>query len=401
VKYNLDACVKANVAGSDILGSVTSYDIVDATTLRMNLKQFDARLLPALASSTLGQIASPAALAKEATPETAAKLHLVGTGPFIFDSWQRDQFIKYKKFAGYWQKGKPYVDAIEFRNNPDVPTSLLSLKAGEVNWVENVDPSDFIAMKNEGYTGIIFDELFFIFSIMPDSNNPDSPFAKLQVRQALEYAIDREGMAQGIGQGTMNPIYQHGVAKDPWFVKDQPQLKYNPEKAKQLLAEAGYPNGFTIPLISDVRARKDQVTAIQSYLDAVGIKTTLDVADVPRFTGYTKDGWKGLLMAGFPNADVFTGWIALYNSPIFTYPSLSWPSGWQAGMAAIVSEPDTTKRLALLSSWQKKLYDGSLIVTYIGDSPRSMTDGTVMDTGFYKNGIMGYWEPANVWLKKK
>ncbi len=60
-----------------------------------------------------------------------------------------------------------------------------------------------------------------------------------------------------------------------------------------------------------------------------------------------------------------------------------------------------TKRIALMQSWQKKLYDGSIVVTYIGDSPRSMTDGTVMDTGFYKNGIMGYWEPANCWLKKK
>jgi len=340
-------------------------------------------------------------LAKPATADNAAQLHLVGTGPFVFDSWQRDQFVKFKKWSGYWQKGKPYLDAIEFRNNPDVPTSLLSLKAGEVNWVENVDPSDYISLQKVGFTGFIASDIFFIFSIFPDSNNPASPCSKLKVRQALQYAIDREGMAKGIGQGTMYPIYQHAVEKDPWFVKDQPQLKYDPAMAKQLLTEAGYPDGFTIPLISDVRARKDQVTAVQSYLEAVGIKTTLDIADVPRITGYTQNGWVGLLMPGFPNADTFTGWIGLYDSSIFTYPSLAWPEGWKDGMAAVISEPDLSKRMALFSSWQKKLYDEALVIFYIGDSPRSLTDGTVMNANFYKDGIMGWWTPSEVWLKKK
>ena len=401
VKYNLEACLNANVSGSDVLQGVDSYDVVNATTLRLNMKQYDARLLPLLASSTLGQMVSPTALAKPATADTAAKVHLVGTGPFTFDSWQRDQYIKYNKWDGYWQKGKPYVNSIEFRNNADVPTSLLSLKAGEVNWVENVDPSDYIAMQKEGYTGIIFNELFFIFSIFLDSKNADSPFSKLQVRQAVEYAIDREGMAQGIGQGTMNPIYQHGVSKDPWFVQGQPQIKYDPVKARQLLTDAGYPNGFTTKITSDVRVRKDQLVAIQSYLDAVGIKTTLDMADVPRFTGLTQNGWEGLLVPGFPNMDTFTGWLGLYNSPIFTYPSMVWPSGWKDTMTAIVAQPDLNKRMAQMQAAQKQLYDQSLIITYIGDSPRSMTDGTVMDTGFYKYGIGGYWEPANVWIKPK
>jgi len=401
VKYNFESVINANVAGSDVFSNVTSMDVVNPLTLRLSLTKYDARLLPGLAMSTIGQIASPTALAKPATADNAAELHLVGTGPFLFDSWQRDQFVRFTKWDGYWQDGKPYLDAIEFRNNPDVPTSLLSLKAGEVNWVENVDPSDFIAMQAEGFTGYIATGIFFIFSILPDSNNPDSPLSKLEVRQALQHAIDREGMAQGIGQGTMNAIYQHGVAKDPWFVKDQPQLEFNPDKARQLLADAGYPEGFTITLISDVRARKDQVTAVQSYWQDVGVKTILDVADVPRITGYGKDGWEGLLMPGFPNADTFNGWIGLYNSSIFTYPSLDWPDGWRDGMAAVISEPDTNKRMALFSSWQKKLYDETLFFFYIGDSPRSLTDGTVMDAAFYKDGIMGYWEPCNVWLKKK
>jgi peptide/nickel transport system substrate-binding protein len=401
VKYNFDAVVAAKVAGSDVLNSVASYSMPDSMTLVLNMKNYDARLLPTLATSTVGQIVSPTALAKPATADTAAQVHLVGTGPFTFVSWQRDQFIKFAKWGGYWQKGLPYLDAIEFRNNASVPASLLSLKAGEVNWVENVDPSDYIAMQKQGYGGFIASDIFFIFSIFLDSKNADSPFAKLPVRQAVEYAIDREGMAAGIGQGTMSPIYQHAVPKDPWYNQNQPQLKYDVSKAKTLLASAGYPNGFTTTITSDVRVRQDQLTAVQSYLDAVGIHATIVMDDVPQFQGLTQNGWKGLLLPGFPNPDTFTGWLGIYTSQVFTYPSMAWPAGFPDTMAAIIAQPDVAKGMAQMATAQKQLWDGSLIITYIGDSPRSMTDGTVMDAGFYKGGVMGFWQPWSVWLKHK
>jgi len=401
VKFNLDACVAANVSGSDVLKSVSSYDIIDDYTLRLNLKKYDARILPALANSTLGQMGSPSALLKVSSGDTVARDHLVGTGPFKFDSWQRDQYVRYIKWDGYWQKGKPYVDSIEMRNNADVTVSIMSLKAKEVNWVENIDPSDYVALQKEGYAVEISSDLFFIFSIFMDSANTDSPFSNLKVRQAVEYAIDREGMAKGIGMGTMNAVYQHAVEKDPWFIPDQPKIKYDPAKAKQLLTEAGYPNGFTCKVTSDVRVRKDQLVAIQTYLKDIGINTVLDMADVPRFTELTRSGWQGLLVPGFPNADTFTSWLGLYNNPIFTYPSMIKPAGWKDGWDAVISEPNIDKRYAMMRDLQKKIYDQSLIITYIGDSPRGVTDGTVMDKNFYKNGLMGYWEPWNVWLKKK
>jgi len=401
VKFNLDACVAANVSGSDVLKSVSSYDIIDDYTLRLNLKKYDARILPALANSTLGQMGSPSALLKVSSGDTLARDHLVGTGPFKFDSWQRDQYVRYVKWDGYWQKGKPYVDSIEMRNNADVTVSIMSLKAGEANWVENIDPSDYVALQKEGYAVEISSDLFFIFSIFMDSANSDSPFSNLKVRQAVEYAIDREGMAKGIGMGTMNAVYQHAVEKDPWFIPDQPKIKYDPAKAKQLLGEAGYPNGFTCKVTSDVRVRKDQLVAIQTYLKDVGINTVLDMADVPRYTELTRSGWQGILIPGFPNADTFTSWVGLYNNPIFTYPSMIKPAGWNDGWNAVISEPNIDKRYAMMRELQKKLYDQSLIITYIGDSPRGVTDGTVMDKNFYKNGLMGYWEPWNVWLKKK
>jgi len=400
VKYNLEACLAANVSGSDLLKDIT-YDIPDTYTIVFNLKQFDARLFTSLTSGLIGMMASPTALKKQSSGDNLAKDHLVGTGPFIFQSWQRDQYIKYVKNENYWQKGKPYLDSLEMRNNAEVTVSLMSFKAGEVNWVENIDPSDFVALKNEGYAAEVVTDLFYIFTIFLDSANPDSPLANLKVRQAIEYAIDREGMAQGIGMGTMYAMYQCGVEASPWYVKDQPQLKYDPAKAKALLAEAGYPNGFTIPITSDVRVRKDQLVAIQSYLQDVGIKTTLDMADVPRFSDLTKNGWNGILVPGFPNANTLAGWLQIYDNAIFTYPSMIKPEGWAEDWDAVIAEPNADKRYAMMSELLKKIYDQSLVITYIGDNPRGVTDGTIHDRGFYKNGIPNYWEPANVWMEQK
>ena len=80
-----------------------------------------------------------------------AKLHCVGTGPFVFDSWKRDSFVKYKKWNGYWQKGKPYVDEIKIQNIADMTVSIMSFKSGEAQAVENIDPVDAKQLEKEGF----------------------------------------------------------------------------------------------------------------------------------------------------------------------------------------------------------------------------------------------------------
>ena len=401
VKFNLEAVYKAKCSGSAILDNVASYDVLDDNTIRLSLKQYDARLLLGLAQSGIGTMASPTALAKPTTPENAGKDHCVGTGPFLFDGWSKDQYIKFKKWDGYWQKGKPYLDAIEFRNNPTVATSLISFKAKEVNMVENIDPSDYNSLKAAGYAVAIPDSLAFVFSVVPDSANADSPFAKLQVRQALEYALDKAGMAKGIGLGTQNPAVQLGTPNDPWFIKDYPTRDYDLAKAKKLLADAGYPNGFTYPLISDVRMRQDQTVAIQSYLKEAGMNLTMDVADVARMTNLQSNGWKGLMIPGFPNWDSFSSWTNRFLNPTLTYPSAATPPGWKDGWNKMAATVDFNQRMTMMRDWLKQNYDGSYIIPYIYDAPRYVTDGTIMDMSWDARNTNGYFDPANVWLKKK
>jgi len=403
VKFNLEKVVAANAASSSVLKKVVSYEIVDDYTLKVNFAKYDARFLLNLAQAGIGQIASPTAMSKVSNPQDIGKDHVIGTGPFKFDSWQSDQFIKMVKWDGYRTKGRPYLDAIEIRNNSDITVSIMSFKAGEVNMVENIDPADYVKLKEEGYQ-VGIPNLGFVFSILPDSANPDSPFKDVRVRQAMEYAIDKASMTAGIGKGTQWPAYQCAASpplgNDPWYMADIAPREYNVAKAKQLLADAGYPNGFSYTLTSDVRIRQDMVVSIQTYLRAVGIETKLDMADVARAATFSKDGWKGILMPGFPNYSSFSSWVSAFSDPVMKQVSNYKPAGWREGWDEVAAEVDYDKRLAKMRDLLKVLYSEALTTPYLQDGPRYVIDKKIQDINWGGGHTNGFFDPVNIWIKK-
>src|SRR5690606_38220236 len=126
-----------------------------------------------------------------------------------------------------------------------------------------------------------------------DSANPDSPFSNINVRRALSYAANDEEIAQVIEHG-LYPAVNQIAPPDAWYHSpDVVGYPFNPDKAKQLLTEAGYPNGFktTLSFRSSTRDM-DVYTAVQSYLAEIGITAELDAADSARFLQITMEGWK-------------------------------------------------------------------------------------------------------------
>lgn len=401
VKFNLEAVLKANIPGSAFLKKVSSYEILDEHTLRMNLKEYDCTILLRLAQATtgVGLIASPTAMKKEATPETTAKLHCVGTGPFVFDSWKRDSFVRYKKWDGYWQKGKPYLDEIRIQNIPDLTVSIMSFKSGEAQAIENVDPVDAKQLEKEGYE-IYQPNLYFLHSILPDGNNPNSPFSKKSVRLALEYALDKRTMARGIGMGYYEPLSQVAASKDPWYNPDLKLREYNPKRAKQLLAEAGYPNGFKTKLISDIRTRRDTLVAIQTYLKEVGIETELEILEFGAAFAKPRQGWEGILFPGFPNVSTLVGIVDRWGDPT-NFISLYRPPGWHEKWNTLLTQQDEKKRFVLLKELLKILYEEVVGIPFQGDAPlMALHRGKVQGFKFHSNHIPSYFEPQNVWLSK-
>jgi len=400
VKYNLETVKAAGISGGAALDNVTSYEIIDDYTIKANLKSFDATFLMNLAQSGISVMISPTALAKPTTPEDAGKDHLVGTGPFMFDSWSLNQYIRMKKNPNYWQPGRPYLDEIVIRNMPDYTTSVMAFKAGEVDMVENIDPAQYNELKDQGYKVGLPEGVAFVFSFRTANKDPNSPFAKKEVREALWYAVDRESLTQGLGKGTYNVANQLSSPYQGWYIQDYPNRQYDPNKARDLLTQAGYPNGFQTTLHGDVRGRQDDLVALQEYFRAVGIECTLDIADVARSTTFATDGFDGIFQSGFPNWSTFSSWMNVWLNPVQTYPSMQFPDGWEASWKSVRTEPDYDTRMAKMQALLKEVYDEALVIPWMWDSPRYVINEKIHDMQWNAVDINGYFNPVTIWREK-
>lgn len=273
---------------------VKSVDALDEHTLRMNLTEYTS-----LAFQNYGwqMVISPTAFEANGGKEWA-RTHVVGTGPFRLVDFKRDTIIKYERNNGYWRKGYPLLDAIEIRFVPDLMTAALSIESKEADvWLDVSNVRNILDLQQKGLKVNWGPGMFW--SLMPNSKDPKSPFAKKKVREAIEYALDRPAMAKSLGFGKFEALTQIVPSASPAHVPGYNPRPYNPEKAKQLLAEAGYPNGFETSLLAyDTPATRDVAVAVQSYLTAVGIKIKVDVADPGRYYGsvYGPQGWSDLAL---------------------------------------------------------------------------------------------------------
>lgn len=202
----------------------------------------------------------------------------VGTGPFKFVSWKRNDSVTLEKNADYWQEGQPKLNKIVFKSITDNSARLNALKTGEIDLADGLNPTDAKTVEgdsnlqlfkrpsmNVGYLGL---------------TSTRAPFDNVKVRQAVNYAIDKEAIIKAFYDG------QAEVAKNPMppviegYNDDVKGYEYNPEKAKQLLKEAGY-DGKEIELWAMPVARpympdgQKIAEAIQKNLADVGIKSKI------------------------------------------------------------------------------------------------------------------------------
>jgi ABC-type transport system substrate-binding protein len=407
VKFNLELDLKNNINGSAVLKKVVSYDIPDPYTIVINLSAPDSTLLNYFAQGIIGLMASPTAQQKPTTPENITEVHMVGTGPFMYDSWQRDNYVQFKKNPNYWQPGKPYLDGFRWNFIPDFTASLLAFKSGQANAVLTLDPIDAIGLKNEGYS-VSISPLAMLHWLTTDASNPESPFAKLEVRQALEYALNKDEIA-AIGRGYFFPTTQFAQPEDGYYDSSIVPRNYNPAKAKELLTAAGYPNGIDVIVITNQSIRVDTQNVILAQLKAGGFNVTkVDVQTSAAYTTTTQKGWRSttpgvgsILMPGFPTADNLTGLMARFNTNLF--PDQLWPDGFREGWVDVLSIIDKTERDAAIKALIRQAFDTALIIPYQYDSSRWVTDNKVQGWTeyYYANNSPDFFQPAELWLKTK
>ncbi|MBN1191023.1 MAG: hypothetical protein JXA46_14805 [Dehalococcoidales bacterium] len=398
VKYNLEAWPKAS-SGSVALRNVTSIDVLDIYTVRLNLKQFDSLLLLQLSQADVGLMVSPTAAEKLAMPETRALTHCVGTGPFKLVSLQNGVEAEFEKNNDYWQEGRPYLDGIVWRFIEDKTVKAMAFETGDGQFMEPLMPIDVINMQEKDYD-IGIGGLGGVGVLIPDGANEDSPFADVRVRQAMEYAIDKKALTEGVFMGVFEPAYQMASSSNAYYVPGLQQREYNPQKARELLAEAGYPDGLDTTYNCLVLGNKDLYTAVQTYLQEADINARMELIDLARYTDMTQKGWNGLLFPGFSNVtsnivSLVSGW-----GITTTLPSMYRPEGWDEKWEAVTLQSDSSLLVKQLQELIKLMSDEAITIPLFQSYPRYATNGKVHDIDYKGKQNNWYYDLVNAWMSK-
>ncbi|OGO32055.1 MAG: hypothetical protein A2Z29_08965 [Chloroflexi bacterium RBG_16_56_11] len=391
-KWNYDQFLAAKLAN---VKDVSSVDVIDNNTIKINLKKYSNTLLSTLTSTYM---VSKAAFDK--VGKDGLRWNPVGTGPFKFVSFERDVVLKVARFPDYWQKGKPYLDAIEAHFIIDPLTASAAFEAGEADAIGGDVAKVLYDLGQKGnqvlksYTGAI--------TLIPDSKNPDSVWSNLKVRQAVDYAIDRDAIVKARGFGLWTTTYEFAPPDASAYIKDLPARTYNPEKAKQLLAEAGYPNGFTTKIIGDSSTTdKEATVAVQGFLSKVGIEAQLDWVDFAGFVQYVMGGWKDAILAcanGFSAANLNQGIDFVWSQTAAFFPSVLKTDQLQTLLNESMGAKDYDP--ALVQKVLRYMHDEVMFLPLYCITRGHAVKPYVHDTGFYTQQSWAVFTPADTWLSK-
>jgi len=250
---------------------------VDPLTVRFDLTQPDATFFSALVWNT-GAIVSPTA-AKAAGKDFQAAP--VGAGPFKFVSWEKDVLTTMEAFPDYW-KGAPTLKTLLWKPIVEEAARFNQLLSGEVDFIVSLYPQFVPVIESNPDLQLIQGPSLHTWWCY--LNMHFEPFKDLKVRQAMNHAIDRQSLITNVLQGTA--IESNSWSwPDTWsFADDVTTYEYDPEKAKALLAEAGYANGFDLPYIvpasgSGMVAPKEIATAMQADLAKVGVNVQIETLE--------------------------------------------------------------------------------------------------------------------------
>ncbi|MFI5016710.1 MAG: ABC transporter substrate-binding protein [Dongiales bacterium] len=278
-----------------ILESVDSIEIKSPDTVALHLKHPDPTLAAGLA--TFNTAIMPQKLfdaTPGATDEEKAKAfaeHPVGSGPFMFDSWQRGTQMVIKRNPYYWQMGEdgkplPYLDEVDFPIIPDDATRILKLQAGEVDGAELIPYARVQELKNDPNLNMaLFPSTkvtFLTMNVRPKlTDGSVNPLADERVRQALNYAVDKTALIKVATFDVGSPVISYMSSATPLVSGAGPAYPYDPEKAKALLKEAGIAPGTTVTCFALAGSADDTaiLSTVQAMWAAVGVTLKIEQVD--------------------------------------------------------------------------------------------------------------------------
>lgn len=388
VKWSLDrARNPKNGIWNFTLASVDSIETQGEDTVVLKLKNPDPTLVPALATFNAAILPQkPFEATPGATDEEKAKAfaeHPVGSGAFMFDSWQRGTELKIKRNPHYWQMGEdgkplPYLDEVRFPVIPDDATRILKLQAGEVDGAELIPYARVAELKGDANLAM---ELypstkvtFITVNVRPTLKNGDkNVLADPKVRQALNYAIDKNALAQIVTFGIGTPAVSFMSSATPLVDNHGPIYAYDVEKAKALLKEAGIAEGTEVSSIGLAGSADETaiLSTIQQMWSAVGVKLNIEQLDNATRTARYRDGDFQMRVSLWTDDIADPSEITSYFAYFPNIEALH--SGWQDKSVDDLfmqsqQEMDKEKRTAMYKTIQEKYVDSAPIM-FLYESP--------------------------------
>ncbi|MDO5053822.1 MAG: ABC transporter substrate-binding protein [Pasteurella oralis] len=265
--------------GMDMQNIIDKVEKLDDYTVKISLKVPNAPFLANLAMD-FASIYSAEYAAAMATAKTPEKLDSapIGTGPFEFVSYQKDSSVRFKAFENYWQ-GKAKIDRLVFSITPDASVRYAKLQKGECHAAPYPNPADIVKLKADPNINLLTKPGLNVGYL--NFNVKKAPFDNVKVRQALNYAVNKEAIIESVYQGA-GQVAKNPIPPTMWSYNDDVKdYEYDPEKAKALLKEAGFENGFDTDLWAMPVSRPYNPNArrmaelVQADWEKVGVKAKI------------------------------------------------------------------------------------------------------------------------------
>ncbi len=283
--------------------SIKEISAPDDMTVIISLHSPDAAFLANLAMPFMSILSKEYAdhLSQLGEPERIDQ-YPIGTGPFVFKKYVKDSLIRYKRHEKYWGE-LPYIKRMAFAITPDASVRYQKLKTMECQFINSPSPADLKALKREPHLKVM--DGFGLNVGYLAMNVQKKPFNNSLVRAAINHALNKKAYIKAIYLDQAVP------AKNPlpptiWSYHDAlEEIDYNPEKAKKLLKEAGYANGFetelwTLPVSRPYNPNgKKMGEMMQSDLAKIGIKVKLVTYEWPTYLKKTSNGEHQMVQLGW------------------------------------------------------------------------------------------------------
>jgi len=389
VKWSLDRARTKETGGEFqfLLESIESVEVQAPDTVMLHMVHPDPAILQALATFNAGIVpekllmAAPGADVNEKSKNFAE--HPIGSGPFVLTSWAHNSDMVLTKNPYYWKPGDdgkplPYLDKVHFVIIPDDATRILKLKAGEIDGTEFVPFSRVAELKADPKLNmVLFPSSKVIYLNMNNrptfNNGAKNPMADVKVRQALNYATDKDALIQVMSYGFGTPQESFMPMSTPLAYGKGAPYPYDIDKAKKLLADAGYPNGFEVSCMALAGNVDDvaQLSALQQMWSQVGVTLKIEQLEsatrLSRFKAFDYQMRTALWTNDINDPSEITSYFAYYPT-VQSNRSGFRDMAVEDDFVKSQAEMDPTKRAALYQDLQTR-YDADAPIVFMLEVP--------------------------------